>query len=113
MKLALMLAMLALVLGVAGCISARRGEPVAGPLRTDDAAARGRVLYARFCDQCHPGGDAGLGPALNNKPLPGFMIKTQVRAGMGVMPKFPERVINAEQLDDVVAYIKAQRKRGA
>jgi mono/diheme cytochrome c family protein len=44
-------------------------------------------LLMRHCHQCHPrGGDGGLRPALNNKPVPGFLVKCQVRLGLGAMP---------------------------
>lgn len=63
----------------------------------------------RVCNGCHPGGEAGLGPALNNKLLPGFLIKFQVRNGLGVMPSFSQDVISPEELDDLVSYLVALR----
>lgn len=97
---------------VAACASPRRGEPVAGPLQLKTAEEeRGEQVFMRYCHKCHPGGESGLGPALNNKPLPGPMIKLQVRAGMGAMPKFPEELLPSPQLDDLVDYIKRLRNR--
>ena len=58
------------------------------------------------CHQCHPGGKAGLGPAINNKPLPGFMIKLQSRAGVGAMPGFSSSELSDEELNAIVAYLK-------
>ncbi|MBV1796856.1 cytochrome c [Siccirubricoccus sp. G192] len=60
----------------------------------------------RACHQCHPRGEAGLGPALNNKYVPAFLIRTQVRLGLGAMPAFPESALSAEELDAVVRYIQ-------
>ena len=101
----------ALVL-LAGC-SARRGEPLVGPLDVrPGAVARGQQVFMANCHACHPGGEAGLAPAINDKPLPGFMIKTQVRLGVGAMPRFSRDEISAEQLDDLVAYLKALRRHG-
>jgi mono/diheme cytochrome c family protein len=60
----------------------------------------------KYCHQCHPRGEAGIGPALNNKPLPGFLIRFQIRSGLGAMPAFPERVVGNEELDVLVAYLK-------
>jgi mono/diheme cytochrome c family protein len=97
---------------LAGC-SARRGEPLVG--RIDErppAVARGHQVFMANCHSCHPGGEAGLAPAINNKPLPGFMIKTQVRLGVGAMPRFSSDEISAEQLDDLVTYLKALRRQG-
>lgn len=56
-------------LAVAACgRSARRGEPLAGELVTTEAAQdRGRLVFMANCYKCHPGGEAGLGPSLNNR----------------------------------------------
>jgi mono/diheme cytochrome c family protein len=92
-----------------GC-SARRGEPIVGPLAiSEPAIARGQQVFMRECHQCHPGGEAGLGPAINNKPLPGFLIKFQVRNGLGAMPAFSQNEISPEELDHLVDYLKALR----
>lgn len=107
---------LASTVGPAGCGSARRSEPVAGPLNLsevdpeEEEALLGERVFATHCYQCHPGGRAGLGPALNDKPLPGFAIRTQVRQGVGAMPAFPEEMISNEELDGVVAYLVALRR---
>lgn len=92
------------------CGSARRSEPVAGPLEgVTPEIARGEVAFDRYCSQCHPGGESGLAPAMNHLPLPGFLIRFQVRQGMGAMPAFPERVLPSDELDAIVAYLKALR----
>lgn len=96
---------------LAACASPRRGEPVAGRVQLKPAEARGEKIFMRYCHKCHPGGESGLGPALNNKPLPGPMIKLQVRAGLGAMPSFPENLLPSSQLDDLVEYLKRLRKR--
>lgn len=94
-----------------GCGSARRSEPVAGPLEDVSAeVARGHVAFDRFCSQCHPEGELGLAPAINNKPLPGFLIRFQVRNGLGAMPAFPEEVIPPDELDAIVAYLQELRR---
>ena len=61
------------------------------------------------CNQCHVGGAGGLGPSLNDKRIPSYYIKFQVRHAPGSMPKFSESVISNAQLDDVVAYLKFLR----
>jgi len=66
----------------------------------------------KHCNQCHPGGEGGVGPALNNKPLPGFLIKFQVRRGMGAMPAFSSQVISDAQLDSLASYLKELRQHG-
>lgn len=93
------------------CGSARRGEPIRGPLALQsEKIQKGEVVFMEYCNGCHPGGETGLGPAINNKPLPGFLIKFQVRNGLGVMPAFKQEVISSEELDQMVAYLKALRR---
>jgi mono/diheme cytochrome c family protein len=93
-----------------GCGTPRRDEPLAGPLRLDDPKlVTGQQVFMHNCYQCHPGGSAGLGPPLNDKPLPGFAIRTQVRKGLGAMPAFDPKMIPEEDLDHVLAYLKALR----
>ena len=102
----------ALVLPLTGCGTARRGEPftgtVAAPLVELD---EGRHVFMNECHRCHPGGEAGLGPSLNDKPLPGFLMKFQVRHGFGAMPGFSEDRISDERLDQLIAYLQALRDR--
>jgi mono/diheme cytochrome c family protein len=64
------------------------------------------------CQKCHPGGEAGLGPALNDKPLPVFLMRFQVRKGLGAMPAFPESRISGDELDDLLKYVVAFRRHG-
>ena len=95
---------------VAACGSPRRSEALGGSYAFADAdLARGRVVYAQRCHACHPGGEAGLGPSLNEKPLPEFLIRYQVRHGLGAMPAFGEGEVSGSDLDRVVAYMKARR----
>jgi len=96
---------------LAGC-SAHRGEPISEPIRIDSPkAARGEKAYMYYCNKCHPGGERGLGFSINNQPLPGPMIKLQVRAGTGAMPSFSRQLLPEEQLDEIVDYIETLRKQ--
>ena len=96
-----------------GCGSARRDEPTASPIFiSSPVVARGEEVFMHRCNQCHPRGEAGLGPALNNKPLPGFMIKFQVRHGFGAMPAFSDKELSDSDLNNVVAYLKVLRRNG-
>lgn len=102
-----------LALFLLGACSARRSEPIRGPLDVSEAkVAHGRAVYMAKCNKCHPGGDAGLGPAINNKPLPDFMVRFQTRHGLGTMPSFGKDEIPDGDLEDVTAYLKALRKNG-
>lgn len=93
--------------------SARRSEPLVGPLPlSSPEIAEGRKVFMAHCHQCHPGGEAGLGPALNNKPLPAFAVRIQVRQGFGAMPAFHRDEISETDLDALLAYLKALRRHG-
>lgn len=116
MKRMTMVAMSAAAL-LAACVDARRSEPLAGPFEPPSAALKqGEVLFDRNCSKCHPGGEAGLGPAINNKPLPKFLVHTQVRVGMGTMPAFKPDELPESDVKLILDYLEALRKhrqRGA
>ena len=96
---------------LAACHSVRRGDPLGRTVQlSSPGAEHGRVVFQQHCHRCHPNGEAGLGPALNNKPAPKFLMKTQVRLGLGAMPSFGKDEIGAQELDDLVTYIVALRK---
>jgi mono/diheme cytochrome c family protein len=95
---------------VAACATARKTEPLAPPLNlSDPKLARGQKVFFDRCHQCHPHGEAGLGPAIVNKPLPEFLMKFQVRHGLGTMPSFGAEKIPPEDLDALMSYVKAVR----
>ena len=99
---------------ISACGSARRSEPIKGAVAINDPkVARGRTLFMHKCNHCHPGGEAGLGPALNDKPLPEFLIKTQIRTGLGAMPAFPPHEISDADAAAIIAYMKAIRRADA
>ena len=65
----------------------------------------GMKLFMRTCNKCHPGGEKGIGPSLNDKALPNFLIHWQVRLGVGDMPKFTD-----EQLQAAIKAVKEINK---
>jgi mono/diheme cytochrome c family protein len=104
-------ALLAVVL--AGCGSGRRSEPIAGPLAINDpSAARGWALFDTHCYKCHGEGEGGMGPVINDKPLPKALMRFQVRHGLGTMPSFSEEQISDAQLEDILNYLVALRHHG-
>ena len=109
-----LLALLAVsIVWAGGCSSARRGEPLHGSLPVTDARVeRGRLVFMQRCQKCHPGGEAGLGPGLNDKPLPKFLQRFQVRYGLGAMPAFSPAEISESQLNDLLEYLHALRRHG-
>jgi hypothetical protein len=54
----------------------------------------------------HSNGEEGLGSAINNEPFPDFLIKFQVRNGLGAMPRFSEKEISEPELDFLIDYLK-------
>ena len=96
---------------LAACGTARRSAPLIGaPQLKTEEQRQGKALFLTWCHQCHPGGEAGLGPALNDKPAPGPMIKLQVRSGLGAMPAFSDDKISSDDLDKIVEYMIALRR---
>lgn len=98
----------------ASCGPSRRGELVGAPVtpETQDER-RGERLFYRYCSSCHPGGEAGLGPALNDKPLPEIAITTQIRRGLGAMPAFPPRALDDAEVEAIADYVIELRQTPA
>ena len=92
------------------CGTARRREPLRIPAAMNPQAVRGQVVFMNHCHQCHPGGEAGLAPAINDKPFPEFLKKFQVRHGLGTMPSFSEGRISDDELDDLMEYLDTLRR---
>ena len=76
-----------------------------------DSQARGQMVYAKHCYACHQGGEGGLGPALLQL-APGPIVRTQIRAGLGVMPSFSHDEISNHEMNDLIAYVRASRHAG-
>ena len=91
---------------VAACNARRLDSPIALAAANDPDLAHGQEVFMRNCNQCHPRGEAGLGPALNNKYVPAFLIRTQVRLGLGAMPAFSKSALSEEDLAALVRYIQ-------
>lgn len=94
-----------------GC-SARRSEPLKGSLSLADARLHtGRIVFMANCHKCHPGGEAGQGPSLNDKPLPKALMALQVRVGLGAMPSFSREQISNQELGALLDYLKVLRRK--
>jgi mono/diheme cytochrome c family protein len=107
------LAMLAAVLAIGACNAIRHSEPIAGPMALTDASVkRGQVLFDRYCYKCHTAGEGGMGPIINDKQLPKFLMHFQVRHGLGVMPAFSDKQISDAELEDILNYLVALRHHG-
>jgi mono/diheme cytochrome c family protein len=103
---------LATLVACAACTTARKTEPLAPPTDpSDPKIARGEKIFYQSCHQCHPNGQGGLGPAIVNKPLPEFLMKFQVRHGLGAMPSFGADKIPPDDLEALTSYIQAVRQK--
>lgn len=69
----------------------------------------GMKLFMRNCNKCHPGGEKGEGPSLNDKNLPDFLIHFQVRNGLGAMPAFKKDDISKDQLKKIILFVNLMR----
>ena len=87
----------------------RKSEPLTGKTFTpfNERIANGERLFMAHCQKCHPGGEGGLGPALNSNPAPGFVKRFQMRHGLGVMPSFKQNEISKKDLHDISKYLHA------
>jgi mono/diheme cytochrome c family protein len=105
-----------LLILLSACGTARRGEPIMGKMNLkNDQVKRGEIIFMQNCEKCHPGGEAGVGVAINNAPVPGFLKRFRVRSrayyfGLGRMPSFKKHEISKAQLDDLIAYLKVLKK---
>ena len=113
MRSLLTVAISMVVAGMAlGCGDARKSEPLEGPIELSPDELRGQQLFMKRCNECHPQGEAGIGPALNDKPLPDALIEAKVRDKTGQMPNFSDAQITDEDLDKLVAYLAKVRGHG-
>lgn len=103
------LAVLALATMTA-CGPSRRGPAFGTPREFTAQEQEGRVLFMRHCNMCHPGGSGGLGPSINNKPLPAVAMRTQIRQGVGSMPAFTEEMLSDAHVDAIVAYLNEMQE---
>ena len=97
-----------LVMGSYSC-TVRKSEPLTRNtfIPKNEDIANGERVYMIYCQKCHPGGEGGLGPAINSNPAPGFIKRFQMRHGLGVMPGFKKDEISKEDLHDISKYMKA------
>jgi mono/diheme cytochrome c family protein len=70
----------------------------------------GEQIFVRTCNTCHPGGRAGMGTSLENlaKDFPDDAgLRAYLRKGKGMMPPQPKEVLNDQEMDNLVAYLRA------
>lgn len=96
------------IIFMVSCVS-RKAEPIKGKqfIPANERIANGERVYMMYCQKCHPGGEAGLGPAINSNPAPQFVKRFQMRHGLGVMPAFKKEEISKKDLRDISKYLRA------
>jgi mono/diheme cytochrome c family protein len=93
---------------ICSCVS-RKPEPLTKKefIPANERIANGERVYMANCQKCHPGGEGGLGPAINANPAPQFIKRFQMRHGLGVMPSFKKNEISKGDLRDISKYLHA------
>ena len=120
----LALPLLLVALALAGCMDARKTQPlpetvvgtlpaqttptVTGPTLKGDPAAGKKIFLSAGCTGCHTLKDAGstgtVGPNLDDA-MPSFALAAQrVTNGAGAMPPFKGQ-LSPQQIADVAAYV--------
>jgi mono/diheme cytochrome c family protein len=95
-----------LLASLAGCgtESARDAARYDYPIGSTDVA-QGEAVFVANCNGCHPGGQAGYGPAIEGHPEPVAEVRQIVRQGKGRMPSFGEDKISPDDLEALLAYV--------
>jgi mono/diheme cytochrome c family protein len=83
--------------------------PGAAEAEPGEEALNGATLYQDFsCAGCHgPGGEGGVGPALNQRELPADKIVEVTRNGQGIMTGYRPDVVSDAQLEAIVEFVQA------
>jgi mono/diheme cytochrome c family protein len=95
---------------LAACGAAHRGPPVSELALDTELERSGQRQFMKLCHECHPHGAGGLGPAINNKPLPAPTIRLQIRQGLGAMPAFGNDELDDTEVEAIIGYLKALRR---
>lgn len=99
-----------LLASLTACYPLQHADPIVDPVTLGGTSVqRGELLYNAHCYKCHTDGLGGLGSSLNDKPLPRFAIRLQIRQGLGVMPAFGEQTLTDRQVEDIIDYVIALR----
>lgn len=107
--------LLALAAAATGCSTvaggtSQRSVPIAEQELLSPSQQRGRVLFNRYCEACHPHGNGGIGGTLNTKPFPEVALRLKVRTGLGLdMPTFSADELPEPDLDAIVEYVQTLR----
>jgi mono/diheme cytochrome c family protein len=94
-------------------VAAAAASPLAlaAPAPGGDVAA-GQAVFQRSCNPCHPGANAGIGPALHGAAFDqrypdNAAIAAVVRNGRGGMPPFATIALSDADLTNLIAYLRS------
>jgi len=84
-------------------------QPSARPAAGD--AGTGQRMFAPLCNSCHPGANAGIGPALYGPQFAqrypeDAALAAVVRRGKGGMPAFSPAQLSDQDMADLIAYLR-------
>jgi mono/diheme cytochrome c family protein len=96
---------IAAAVGLASC-----GGPAQPNVSENPNPSRGEVVFAKYCNSCHPKGGRGSGPSLVQTGISKDEFTRYVRNGKGRMPGFNEGLISNEDLDQMYEYISGLSK---
>jgi mono/diheme cytochrome c family protein len=82
------------------------------PELSEAELAEARQIYVQYCQSCHPDGQRGAGPRLQNRPIPAPIIYDRVRNGRRAMPAFGRDQIDEREMELLVGYILNLRHGG-
>ncbi len=83
----------------------------------ETSSNRGQVLFGRYCDSCHPGGEAGIGASMHDSQFKQEYnteekIDKVVRSGGFSMPPFPTSLLSDENLKEISQYVLSLPQQG-
>ena len=84
------------------------GEPavvVADQAEWDSLLASGQTSFDNSCGNCHPGGDADVGPALKGEKTGSAKMVKQIRKGSGRMAPIGNDKLPEEEMKGLLVYL--------
>ncbi len=98
------------------CSARRVKKDMSSAQAEDPKIMEGRLVFKNHCQKCHPNGEAGVGPPLNNINLPSFLVRAKVRSRAfllwtGRMPSFNKHEISSKEMKSLLVYLKDMKKK--
>jgi mono/diheme cytochrome c family protein len=96
------------VLGALGLAACDNGTQQAQALPSP-GLPRGEVIFARYCNTCHPGGNRGSGPSLFTlvPHMDDDSIRAVIRKGKKQMPGYNSSTIPEDHMADLILYLRS------